>query len=171
MDLYRRRRQLGRDERRRESAASYIFRRAPPSMSSGAATGRATRYSPIASLALDARSGKLIWHYQTVHHDVWEYGEVGCGPATGYAIHQNGQAVDVVAAASKSGFPICAEPRGFAGKPIWPIEESGPVPKSDMPSEATVSPTQPFPTRPPAFARMSYTVKDYRPDQHDRRGT
>ena len=105
-------------------------------------------------LALDARTGKLIWHYQTVHHDVWEY-ELVAAPQL-VTIHQNGQAIDAVAAASKSGFLYVLNRE--TGKPIWPIEER-PVPKSDVPGEH-LSPTQPFPTRPPAFSRMSYTAKD-----------
>ena len=100
-------------------------------------------------LAIDARSGKLIWHYQTVHHDVWEY-EIVAAPQL-VTIHQNGQAIDVVAAASKSGFLYVLN--RDTGKPIWPIEER-PVPTSDMPGEK-LSPTQPFPTKPPALARMN----------------
>ena len=105
-------------------------------------------------LALDANTGKLLWHYQTVHHDVWEY-EIVAAPQL-LTVHHNGKAVDVVAAASKSGFLYVLD--RDTGKPIWPIEER-PVPKSDVPGEQ-LSPTQPFPTLPPPFERMSYTVKD-----------
>ncbi|HUB33275.1 MAG TPA: PQQ-binding-like beta-propeller repeat protein [Bryobacteraceae bacterium] len=105
-------------------------------------------------LALDARSGKLLWHYQTVHHDVWEY-ELVAAPQL-LTVHQNGKAVDVVAEASKSGYLYVLN--RDTGKPIWPIEER-PVPQSDVPGEQ-LSPTQPFPTAPPPFERMSYTVKD-----------
>ena len=71
-------------------------------------------------------------------------------------VHQNGKAVDVVAAASKSGYLYVLN--RDTGKPIWPIEER-PVPPSDVAGEQ-LSPTQPFPTAPPPFERMTYTVKD-----------
>ena len=105
-------------------------------------------------LALDARSGKRLWHYQTVHHDVWEY-ELVPAPQL-LTVHVNGRAVDVVAQASKSGYLYVLNRE--TGKPVWPIEER-PVPASDVPGEQ-LSPTQPFPTRPPPFERMTYTVKD-----------
>jgi len=105
-------------------------------------------------LALDARTGKLIWHYQTVHHDVWEY-ELVPAPQL-LTVHQNGRAIDVVAQASKSGFLYVLNRE--TGKPIWPIEERK-VPTDGMPGEK-LSPTQPFPTKPPAFERQSYTEKD-----------
>ena len=108
-------------------------------------------------LALDARTGKRIWHFQMVHHDIWDY-----DPATEpklLTIRQNGRAVDVVAVASKQGFVWVFERE--TGKPIWPIEER-PVPKSDVPGEETW-PTQPFPTKPPPFARQTFTVEDLSP--------
>jgi len=71
-------------------------------------------------------------------------------------VHHNGKAVDVVAEASKSGYLYVLN--RDTGKPVWPIEER-PVPQSDVPGEQ-LSPTQPFPTAPPPFERMSYTVKD-----------
>jgi quinoprotein glucose dehydrogenase len=105
-------------------------------------------------LALDARSGKRLWHFQTVHHDVWEY-ELVPGPQL-LTVRINGRPVDIVAQASKSGFLYVLN--RDTGKPVWPIVER-PVPKSDMPGEQ-LSPTQPFPTKPPPFARTTYTVKD-----------
>ena len=72
-------------------------------------------------LALDARTGKRLWHYQTVHHDVWEYELVPAPILT--TIHQNGRAIDIVAQASKSGFLYVLD--RATGKPIWPIEEKG----------------------------------------------
>jgi quinoprotein glucose dehydrogenase len=85
---------------------------------------------------------------------VWEY-ELVPAPQL-LTVHQNGKAVDVVAQASKSGFLYVLD--RVTGKPVWPIEEK-PVPKSDMPGEQ-LSPTQPFPTKPPAYERQSYTAKD-----------
>ncbi len=105
-------------------------------------------------LALDARTGKRLWHYQTVHHDVWEY-EMPAAPQL-LTIRQNGTTQDVVAQASKSGFLYVLD--RVTGKPVWPIEERK-VPQSDVPGEK-LSPTQPFPTKPPAFERQSYTIKD-----------
>ncbi len=70
-------------------------------------------------LALDARSGKRLWHYQTVHHDVWEY-ELVPAPQL-LTVHVNGRAVDVVAQASKSGYLYVLNRE--TGKPVWPIEE------------------------------------------------
>ncbi len=105
-------------------------------------------------LALDARTGKYLWHFQTVHHDVWDY-DPNAAPQLATVKH-NGKMVDVVALASKNGFLYVFD--RVTGKPLWPIEER-PVPQSDMPGEHT-SPTQPFPTAPPPFARQNMTVKD-----------
>jgi quinoprotein glucose dehydrogenase len=105
-------------------------------------------------LALDARTGKRLWHYQTVHHDVWEY-ELPAAPHL-LTVRVNGQTVDVVSQASKNGYLYVLN--RVTGAPIWPIPER-PVPQSRMPTEK-LSPTQPFPTKPPPFERMSYTVKD-----------
>jgi len=105
-------------------------------------------------LALDARTGKRIWHYQTVHHDVWEY-ELVPAPIL-VTIQQNGKSVDVLAQASKSGFLYVLNRE--TGQPIWPIEERK-VPTDGMPGEK-LSPTQPFPTKPPPYERMTYGLKD-----------
>jgi quinoprotein glucose dehydrogenase len=105
-------------------------------------------------LALDARTGKYLWHFQTVHHDVWDY-DPNAAPQL-VTVRHNGKMVDAVALASKSGFLFVFD--RVTGKPLWPIEER-PVPQSDLPGEKT-SPTQPFPTAPPPFARQNMTVKD-----------
>ena len=105
-------------------------------------------------LALDARTGKHLWHFQTVHHDIWDY-DPNAAPQLATVKH-DGKMVDVVALASKNGFLYVFD--RVTGKPLWPIEER-PVPKSDLPGERT-SPTQPFPTAPPPFARQNMTVKD-----------
>ncbi|MBV8096037.1 MAG: PQQ-binding-like beta-propeller repeat protein, partial [Acetobacteraceae bacterium] len=91
-------------------------------------------------LALDARTGKHLWHFQTVHHDIWDY-DPAAAPQLATVKH-NGETVDVVALASKNGFLYVFD--RVTGKPLWPIEER-PVPKSEVPGEWT-SPTQPFPT-------------------------
>ena len=108
-------------------------------------------------LALNARTGKLIWYYQMVHHDIWDYDNDATPMLT--TVQHNGKKVDVVAQAGKVGFLWVFNRE--TGEPLWPIEER-PVPKSDMPGEETW-PTQPFPTQPPPFARQSFTVKDLSP--------
>jgi quinoprotein glucose dehydrogenase len=108
-------------------------------------------------LALDARTGKRLWHFQMVHHDIWDYDNATAPKLL--TVQHEGKAVDVVAQMGKQGF-IWVFDR-VTGKPLWPIEER-PVPKSDMPGETTW-PTQPFPTKPPAFARQKFTVDDLSP--------
>jgi quinoprotein glucose dehydrogenase len=108
-------------------------------------------------LAIDARTGKLIWHFQMVHHDIWDY-DNGTAPKL-LTVRHDGKMVDVVAQVGKEGF-VWVFNRD-TGKPLWPIEER-PVPHSDMPGEETW-PTQPFPLKPPPFARQSFTAKDLSP--------
>ncbi len=108
-------------------------------------------------LALDARTGKRLWHFQMVHHDIWDYDDPTAPKLL--TIHQNGKALDVVVQVSKQGFVWVFN--RVTGEPIWPIEER-PVPKSDMPGETTW-PTQPFPTKPPPYARQKFTVDDLSP--------
>jgi quinoprotein glucose dehydrogenase len=105
-------------------------------------------------IALDARTGKHLWHYQTIHHDLWDY-DPDAAPQLATVRHE-GKMVDIVALASKNGFLYVFD--RVTGQPLWPIEER-PVPKSDVPGEWT-SPTQPFPTAPPPFTRQGMTVKD-----------
>ena len=108
-------------------------------------------------VALDAQTGKRLWHFQAVHHDLWDY-DLPKAPKL-LTVKHDGRDVDVVAQASKHGFLFVFE--RDTGKPLWPIEER-PVPQSDVPGEQT-SPTQPFPTLPPPFARQSFTEKDINP--------
>jgi quinoprotein glucose dehydrogenase len=103
-------------------------------------------------LALDARTGKYIWHFQTTHHDLWDY-DLETGPKL-MTIQHDGKMVDVVVQAGKNGFVYVFDRTN--GKPIWPIEER-PVPKSDVPGEESW-PTQPFPTHIPPFARQKFTA-------------
>src|ERR1041385_3048794 len=105
-------------------------------------------------LALDARTGKHLWHFQTVHHDIWDYDPTAAPQLA--TVRHDGKTVDIVALASKNGFLYVFD--RVTGKPLWPIEER-PVPKSEVPGEWT-SPTQPFPTAPPPFARQTMTEKD-----------
>src|SRR6185295_16920990 len=108
-------------------------------------------------VALDANTGKMIWHFQTVHHDLWDY-DLPTAPKL-LTVRVNGQNVDIVAQPSKHGFLFVFNRK--TGAPIWPIVERA-VPQSDVPGEFS-SPTQPFPTMPPPFARQSFTEKDINP--------
>lgn len=116
-------------------------------------------------LALNARTGKLIWYFQMVHHDIWDY-DNGTAPML-LTVHHGGKSVDVVAQVGKEGFVWVFNRE--TGEPLWPIEER-PVPSSEMPGEVTW-PTQPFPLKPPAFARQIFTSKDLSPflDPEERR--
>jgi quinoprotein glucose dehydrogenase len=108
-------------------------------------------------VALDARTGKRLWHFQTVHHDLWDY-DLATAPKLLTVTH-NGKKVDIVAQPSKQGFLYVFD--RVTGEPLWPIEER-PVPKSDVPGEQA-SPTQPFPTAPPPFSRQRFTEADINP--------
>jgi len=108
-------------------------------------------------LALNARTGKLVWYYQMVHHDIWDYDNATTPMLA--TVRHNGKLIDVVAQPTKVGFVWVFNRE--TGEPLWPIEER-PVPKSDMPGEETW-PTQPFPSKPPPFARQAFTVSDLSP--------
>ena len=108
-------------------------------------------------IALDARTGKRLWHFQTVHHDLWDY-DLSAGPKL-LTVKHDGKNVDIVIQPSKQGFLYVLD--RTTGQPLWPIEER-PVPKSDVAGEEAW-PTQPFPTKPPAFARQALTENDINP--------
>ena len=108
-------------------------------------------------VALDARTGERLWHFQTIHHDLWDF-DLPQAPKL-LTLRRDGREIDVVAQASKQGYVYVFERE--TGEPIWPIEER-PVPASDVPGEQA-SPTQPIPTAPPPFARMSFTEEDINP--------
>jgi glucose dehydrogenase len=109
-------------------------------------------------LALDARTGERRWHFQTVHHDIWDVDNNSAPQLT--TIQHGGRSVDVVAQAGKTGYLYVFD--RDTGEPIWPIEER-PVPQgTDVPGEV-LSPTQPFPTGPEPFSRQSFTVEDLNP--------
>ena len=112
-------------------------------------------------LALDARTGKRIWHFQMVHHDIWDYDDATAPKLL--TVRHNGKVVDAVAQLSKQGFVWVFD--RVTGQPLWPIEER-PVPKSDVPGEETW-PTQPFPLKPPPYARQKFTVEDLSPFLED----
>jgi glucose dehydrogenase len=109
-------------------------------------------------VALDARTGKRLWHFQTVHHDIWDLDNNAAPQLT--TIRRDGRTIDVVAMASKTGYLYVFD--RATGEPIWPIEER-PVPqKTSVPGES-LWPTQPFPTAPPPFSRQKFTADDLNP--------
>jgi quinoprotein glucose dehydrogenase len=108
-------------------------------------------------LALDARTGKKLWHFQMVHHDLWDY-DNNAAPQL-ITVRHGGRRIDAVAQSTKQGFLFVFD--RVTGKPLWPVEER-PVPRSDMPGEQAW-PTQPYPTMPPPFARQSMTPEDVNP--------
>jgi quinoprotein glucose dehydrogenase len=109
-------------------------------------------------LALDAHTGNLLWYFQTIHHDIWDYDNAAAPMLT--TIEKDGKKIDIVAMASKGGYLYVFN--RVTGEPIWPIPET-PVPQeTDIPGEV-VWPTQPIPTIPPPFVSHSFTVKDINP--------
>lgn len=105
-------------------------------------------------LALDARTGKKIWHYQLVHHDILDRDLPA--PPNLITVKHNGKQIDAVAQITKHGFIFLFNREN--GKPLFDIEEL-PVPSSDIPGEVA-SRTQPFPVKPAPFARQSFTRED-----------
>jgi quinoprotein glucose dehydrogenase len=109
-------------------------------------------------IALDARTGRRLWHFQMVHHDIWDV-DNNSAPQLTTVVH-DGKRIDVVAVASKTGYLYVFDRK--TGAPIWPIEER-PVPQgTNVPGEK-LSPTQPFPTNPPPFSRQKFTADDVNP--------
>lgn len=105
-------------------------------------------------MALDAKTGKRVWHFQGVHHGVWDY-DFPAAPIL-VDINVNGKPIKALAQVSKQGFTYVLDRRN--GNPVWPIEERA-VPQSKVPGEKS-SPTQPHPTKPPAFERQGVTEND-----------
>lgn len=105
-------------------------------------------------VCLDARTGRRVWHFQTVHHGLWDY-DLPAPPVLG-TVTVNGAKRDIVAAPAKTGFLFVFD--RVTGRPIWPIEERA-VPPSDVPGERAAA-TQPFPTKPKPFARQGFTDDD-----------
>ena len=105
-------------------------------------------------VAVEAATGTRVWHYQLVHHGVWDY-DLPAAP-TLVDITVGGRPIRAVAQVTKQGFVYVFD--RVTGEPVWPIEER-PVPSSMMPGEQ-LSPTQPFPTKPPPFERQGLSVDD-----------
>jgi glucose dehydrogenase len=131
----------------------YIPLTAPTASSYGGWRPGANLYSD-SLVALDAKTGKRVWHFQTIHHDLWEYDNVG--PAILGDITVEGRRIKAVIQPNKNGFLYVLNRAN--GEPVWPIVER-PVPPSSVPGEQA-SPTQPFPTKPPAFDQQGMTESD-----------
>jgi quinoprotein glucose dehydrogenase len=105
-------------------------------------------------VCVDLKTGQRKWHFQIVHHPIWDY-DLSSAPIL-LDINVGGKPIKAVALPSKEAFLYVFD--RITGQPVWPIEEK-PVPQSDVPGEKT-SPTQPFPTKPPAYARQSVGLDD-----------
>ena len=105
-------------------------------------------------VCLEAKTGKRIWHFQAVHHGLWDY-DFNSAPNL-VDITVNGRKIKAVAQVSKQAFVYVFD--RVTGQPVWPIEER-PVPAGDAPGE-WYAPTQPFPTKPPAYDQQGVTIDD-----------
>jgi quinoprotein glucose dehydrogenase len=105
-------------------------------------------------VCVDLRTGQRKWHFQVVHHPIWNYDMSSAAILADITV--NGRPIKAVAVPGKQAFLFVFD--RVTGQPVWPIEER-PVPQSDVPGEKT-SPTQPFPTKPPAYARQALKVPD-----------
>ena len=105
-------------------------------------------------VCLDIRTGKRIWHYQIVHHDIWDRDNPTAPILTDITV--DGRKIEAVAQITKQSFVYVFD--RVTGKPVWPIVEKA-VPQTDVPGERT-SPTQPYPTKPPPFDVQGITVND-----------
>ena len=114
-------------------------------------------------VCVDLQTGKMKWYFQIAHHPIWDY-DLSSPPILA-DITVEGRAIKAVAVPSKESFLYVFD--RVTGKPVWPIEER-PVPQGDVPGER-YSPTQPFPTKPPAYARQAVTMDDlidFTPELH-----
>jgi quinoprotein glucose dehydrogenase len=105
-------------------------------------------------VCVDLKTGQRKWHFQIVHHPIWDY-DMPAAPLLADIV-VNGKPIKAVAQATKQGILYVFD--RVTGQPVWPIEEK-PVPQTDVPGEKT-SPTQPFPTRPPAYSRNGVLESD-----------
>jgi quinoprotein glucose dehydrogenase len=114
-------------------------------------------------VAVDLKTGQRKWHYQLVHHGLWDM-DIPCAPILA-DITVNGRTIKAVAQPTKQAFLYVFD--RVTGKPVWPFEER-PVPAGDVPGE-TYAPTQPFPTKPPPYDRQGVTLDDlidFTPELH-----
>ena len=105
-------------------------------------------------IAVDVETGERVWHFQAIHHGLWDW-DFPTGPNL-LDVTVDGRPVEAIAQVSKQGFTYVLD--RVTGEPVWPIEER-PVPQGNVPGE-WYSPTQPFPTKPPAFDRQGFAPED-----------
>jgi len=105
-------------------------------------------------VAVDAATGRYKWHFQTIHHDIWDHDPPA--PPTLFDIVRGGTTIPALALTTKSGYMYILNRE--TGEPVFGVEER-PVPKSDVPGELAF-PTQPFPLKPPPIARNRYDPED-----------
>ena len=105
-------------------------------------------------IALDVETGERAWHFQTVHHDIWNFDNPTAPVVMNVTV--DGRPREIVVQTTKQGWAFTFDRE--TGEPIWPIEER-PVPQSEVPGEQ-LSPTQPFPTKPAAFEMQGLTEDD-----------
>ncbi len=105
-------------------------------------------------LALDLKTGRRVWYFQTSHHDIWDW-DVPCAPVLADIVVE-GRTIAAIAQPTKQGFVFVLD--RATGEPVWPIEER-PVPSGDVPGEWYAA-TQPFPTKPPPFERQGVSRDD-----------
>jgi quinoprotein glucose dehydrogenase len=125
-----------------------------PADSFHGADRKGTNLYSVCVIALDAMTGKLRWYFQAVHHDLWDY-DLSAPPAL-IEVKRDGRTIPAVAQITKMGLLFILDRN--TGKPVFGVEER-PVPKSPIAGEESW-PTQPFPRKPPALARMNMTKKD-----------
>lgn len=116
-------------------------------------------------ICVDARTGERIWHFQAIHHGIWDY-DFAAMPVLGDIV-VDGQPIKAIMQVSKQAFTYVFD--RVTGEPVWPIEER-PVPPSTVAGEQA-SPTQPFPTRPPPFDTQGTTIDnlmDFTPELRER---
>jgi quinoprotein glucose dehydrogenase len=105
-------------------------------------------------VCIDAKTGKRVWHFQAIHHGIWDWDFTSAPNLVDITV--NGRKIKAIAEVSKQAFVYVLD--RVTGQPVWPIEER-PVPKGNVPSE-WYSPTQPFPTKPPAFDQQGASIDD-----------
>jgi quinoprotein glucose dehydrogenase len=136
-----------------ERGIAYLTFSAPSSDRYGADHKGANLFGD-ALVAVDAKTGKYLWHFQTTHHDVWDYDLAT--PPTLLTVMRDGKAIPAVVAMNKTALLFILNRE--TGEPLYPVEER-PVPPSSVPTEKTW-PTQPFPTKPGIITRMAFTMAD-----------
>ena len=158
----------GKKSRGRSTATPASGRRSRSTKSSGSSICRSKIRRRICTAAIvpgnnlfgdslvcvDLKTGQRKWHFQIVHHPIWDY-DMPAAPLLADIV-VDGKPIKAVAQATKQGLLYVFD--RVTGQPVWPIEER-PVPQTDVPGEKT-APTQPFPTKPPAYSRNGVVESD-----------